>query len=230
MSAAAQDPIAAQATRAALDDQVRRFARNWLGRELDENEHAQLAIFLAALDPASRDQASNLPMATGLRDQAGNTIDAGRQRIQNMIRQSLGRTQAAVIGNAKAERAAETAVLGAVERASSLQDLRPTKPAAGAADSREDPLIAQIAGRLTELIKIEVEACFQQQFGPLALQLQAVIEAAQASGLLPKAESDAAAELPAKPTENSGKTAAAGAHADAAEKPAATSVPASQAD
>ncbi|MEH6418128.1 hypothetical protein [Pseudomonas sp. CGJS7] len=194
MAAVAKTAADLAAARVALDEQVRRFARNWLGRELDDAEHTQLTIFLAALDSDSRDQASNLPIGGGLRGQAGNTVDSERQRIQNLIRQTLGRTQTAIIGNANAERAAETAVLGAVERASSLQDLRPPKPAAATPEQRDDPLIAQIAGRLTELIKIEVEKCFQEQFGPLALQLQAVIEAARSSGLLPKGDADSPGE------------------------------------
>jgi len=219
MAAVAKTAADLAAARVALDEQVRRFARNWLGRELDDAEHTQLTIFLAALDSDSRDQASNLPIGGGgLRGQAGNTVDSERQRIQNLIRQTLGRTQTAIIGNANAERAAETAVLGAVERASSLQDLRPPKPAAATPEQRDDPLIAQIAGRLTELIKIEVEKCFQEQFGPLALQLQAVIEAARSSGLLPKGDADSPGESGA----DGGASASSSASGNAAGASAAT--------
>lgn len=184
------------------DRQLRLFAKNYFG--LDETQCAQVA---ALMDAQSLPASPPARAGDGPGAQAASTIDIGRQHIQNVIRQSLGRTQTAVMGNAKAERAAETAVLGAVERATSLQDLRPTRPAGGAQAPAEDPLIAHIAARLTELIKLEVDACFQQQIGPLASQLRDVIQAAQSNGLLPETSDAASSDESRGTTENSGKSA-----------------------
>ncbi|KRB03339.1 hypothetical protein [Lysobacter sp. Root690] len=201
----------------ALDIQFAEFARDWLGIELGAEERARVRGAIAMLEAQQRMQASQATQATqasagAARRPAGRAIDLDRQRIQNLIDQHLSRTQVTVLGNASAERAAESAVLGAVERAQSLDDLRPPKPAAGAGANanqapRTDPLIAQIADQLTGLIKREVDACFQQQFGPLASQLQAVIDAAQDSGLLARKSDSASLDESRGTAENSGKTA-----------------------
>ncbi|UOF15707.1 hypothetical protein IEQ11_03295 [Lysobacter capsici] len=199
----------------ALDAQLTEFARDWLGIELGAEERARVRGAIAMLEAQQRMQASQAAQASAggaARRPAGSVIDLDRQRIQNLIDHNLSRTQATVLGNARAERAAETAVLGAVERAQSLDDLRPPKPAAGASAganqaSRTDPLIAQIADQLTGLIKREVDACFQQQFGPLANQLQAVIDAAQDSGLLARKSDSASSDESRGTAENSGKPA-----------------------
>ncbi|MBN7135503.1 hypothetical protein A7A76_12110 [Lysobacter enzymogenes] len=161
---------------------MRSFARIQLGRALQVEEQQVLSAYVAmvgaqSLPPAP---ASPPPSPGG----AAGVLESGRQQIEAVIRQSLNRAQAAVDGNAKAERAAETAVLGAVERAQSLQDLMPAKPAPGAAAIPPTPM-EQIAVRLAELVRHEVDACFQRQIGPLARQLQDVIGAAQSNGLLP---------------------------------------------
>lgn len=207
-AAPAADPAAT-----ALDAQLAEFARDWLGIELGTEERARVRGAIAMLEAQQRMQAAQAAQASAgatARRPAGSVIDLDRQRIQNLIDQNLSRTQATVLGNARAERAAETAVLGAVERAQSLDDLRAPKPAAGANANqvpRTDPLIAQIADQLTGLIKHEVDACFQQQFGPLASQLQAVIDAAQDSGLLARKSDSASSDESRGSTENSGKTA-----------------------
>jgi hypothetical protein len=224
MSAVAKQPIAAQAARSDLDEQLRVFARNYFDLELTEAQRAELALHLTASDARTRAQAG--AAAGGRRGQAGDAIDEERQRIQAVIKQSLGRAQAALISNAQAERAAESAVLGALERTDSLEGLRPKDLPPGA----QPPLISQIAGRLTELIKAEVDACFQQQFGPLALQLQAVIDTAQAKGLLPKKDEDDAAGDASKNEKNTEKTASSAAAGTARDKSANSAAPASQRD
>jgi|GEM_PF-1029403 len=198
----------------ALDAQFTEFARDWLGIELGAEERARVRGAIAVLEAQQRMQAAQAANAASARRPGGSAIDMDRRRIQNLIDQNLSRTQATVMGNARAERAAEAAVLGAVERAQSLDDLRPPKPAAGAGTGaaanqapRTDPLIAQIADQLTGLIKREVDACFQQQFGPLASQLQAVIDAAQDSGLLARKSDSASSDESRGTAENSGKTA-----------------------
>ena len=185
--AAAPAPAPAPAPASALselDEAVRSFARTQLGRALQAEEQQVLSAYVAMVGAQSQPPAPASPSPSPPPGGAAGVLENGRQQIEAVIRQSLNRAQAAVDGNAKAERAAETAVLGAVERAQSLQDLMPAKPAPGAAAIPPTPM-EQIAARLADLVRHEVDACFQRQIGPLARQLQDVIGAAQSNGLLP---------------------------------------------
>lgn len=179
--AAAPEPASALSE---LDEAVRSFARTQLGRALQAEEQQVLSAYVAMVGAQSQPPAPASPSPSPPPGGAAGVLENGRQQIEAVIRQSLNRAQAAVDGNAKAERAAETAVLGAVERAQSLQDLMPAKPAPGAAAIPPTPM-EQIAARLADLVRHEVDACFQRQIGPLARQLQDVIGAAQSNGLLP---------------------------------------------
>ncbi|SDW08919.1 hypothetical protein SAMN05421681_101108 [Lysobacter enzymogenes] len=181
--APAPDPAPASAL-SELDEAVRSFARTQLGRALQAEEQQVLSAYVAMVGAQSQPPAPASPSPSPPPGGAAGVLENGRQQIEAVIRQSLNRAQAAVDGNAKAERAAETAVLGAVERAQSLQDLMPAKPAPGAAAIPPTPM-EQIAARLADLVRHEVDACFQRQIGPLARQLQDVIGAAQSNGLLP---------------------------------------------
>lgn len=176
---------------AELDRTVRGFAAAQVGRELQEDEQQALSVYMAVLNAQA--QASAPASATPGANPAADALDSGRQRILDVIRESLGRAQQAVTGSARAGQAAERAVLGAVERAQSLQDLMPSRPAPGGGNARATPM-ELIAAHLAELIKLEVDACFQRQIGPLAGQLQAVIDAAQANGLLPEKSGSASAD------------------------------------
>ncbi|WP_223620890.1 hypothetical protein [Lysobacter sp. ESA13C] len=208
MSRTAADPI-----RTELDHHVGLLALHVLGRELSDGERVQVSAALDAIDADSKARAAapaGAPTVGQLgRSQAGNLIESGRQRIEDVIEQSLRRTQATVRKDARAEREAEAAVLGAVERATSLDDLRPPKPPPGNAGAAgERPMIAQIADQLAHLVQLEVEACFDKQFGPLAKQLQSVIDAAKDNGLIPKTQNSAPSDESRADAENSGNSAA----------------------
>ncbi|MGJ7904633.1 hypothetical protein [Lysobacter sp. 1R34A] len=202
---------AADPVRSELDHHVGLLALRVLGRELSDDERAQVGAALDAIDADSKARAAapaGGPTVGQLgRSQAGNLIESGRQRIEEVIEQSLRRTQATVRKDARAEREAEAAVLGAVERATSLDDLRPPRPQPGAG-AGERPMIAQIADQLAHLVRLEVEARFDQQFGPLAKQLQSVIDAAKDNGLIPKTPDSASSDESRADAENSGKPAA----------------------
>lgn len=183
--AGAAPPAPPASARAELDQAVRDFARARLGRDLQPEEQQVLSAYIATIDAPP--PSAPPPPPGG----AAGVLERGRQQILDVIQQNLSRAQAAVDGNAKAERAAETAVLGAVERAQSLEDLMPAKPVPGEAAIPPTPM-EQIAVRLAELVRHEVDACFQRQIGPLARQLQDVINTAQANGLLPPATTGSA--------------------------------------
>ncbi|MGO1000465.1 hypothetical protein [Lysobacter sp. CA196] len=202
----AVDPI-----RTELDHRVDLLALHVLGRRLSDGERMEVGSVLDAIDADSKARAAAAPTVGQLgRSQAGNLIESGRQRIEDVIEQSLRRTQATVRKDARAEREAEAAVLGAVERATSLDDLRPPKPQPGnpGGATGERPMIAQIADHLAHLVHLEVEACFDKKFGPLAKQLQSVIDAAKDNGLIPKTQDSAPSDQSRADAENSGNTAA----------------------
>lgn len=170
----------------ALNEQLQTFARNWVGRELDSEEQHQLAAFVSSLD-AQEQQASQA------RTQARQVIDAGRHKIQAVIQQMLQGAESAVRQNAQSQLSAEEAALKSVEGAKTLSDLRPSalRPSQDGDTPGNQLLISQIADRLANMVKAEVDDCFDRQFSSLARQLQAVLDAAQASGLLASAQHDA---------------------------------------
>jgi hypothetical protein len=74
----------------------------------------------------------------------------------------------------------------AVAAAPSLDALRPSRlrqPQSGETIGTQ-LLVAQIADRLGNLVSKEVQACFDREFGNLAQQMQAVVDAARAAGLV----------------------------------------------
>jgi len=162
-----------------LDRQIGVFAQKWFDLNLDPDKCRQVAALLGASSAPAPRAPDPGPAAQA---KAASVVESGRERIQKVIQQGLERTQDTVRSATRSEREAEANILGAVERATSLEDLRPPKPRVG--DESAQPPLAQFAHQLQRLIRVEVDACFQQQFAPLAQQLQSVIEAARSKGLL----------------------------------------------
>lgn len=171
-----------------LTEQVHQFARQWLGHDLDENERRQLAEFLTTLS-------ANEAVLGGYTDQArrhaADIVDQGRQRVEAAMKTVLGTASAPPgEGAAPAKDAApaapltreEQAILRLLESSRTLGDLRPSHlKGTGVGETAAAQLaIAQIADRLAILIKAEVEACFERQYGPLTRQIEAVLEAGRA--------------------------------------------------
>lgn len=171
-----------------LTEQVHQFARQWLGHDLDEDERRQLAEFLTTLS-------ANEAVLGGYTDQArrhaADIVDQGRQRVEAAMKTVLGTVDAPPGGGAAPAKDAaptapltreEQAILRLLESSRTLGDLRPSHlKGAGAGETAAAQLaIAQIADRLAILIKAEVEACFERQYGPLTRQIEAVLEAGRA--------------------------------------------------
>jgi hypothetical protein len=155
-------------------------AEAYLGRALSEPELRQLRVLFP--------QPSGPPRETTRGDEARlrneRLIREGREKIDTTVGQVME----------GARRAAERAAAGAspeahalvrrLEEAGSLDDLRPSR--LNMQSRAEEPatkiVMTQIADRLANLVKHEVEARFSAQFGPLARQLEAAIRAMPTSG------------------------------------------------
>ncbi|MBO9879809.1 hypothetical protein [Xanthomonas sp. D-109] len=174
---------------------LRQFAENWLRRPLLPLEEEQLRRFASE---------TSAPPAVPAAETAGSSpslIDAERERVKGLIQQmqqTMQNSRGALNG---ATAASEAAVLKAVQSADSLGQLRPNQlrpPQSGEGGSNH-LVMSQIADRLANLVQAEVRACFEREFGSLAQQMQAVVEAARAQGLI-AAESAAPAAEPHAPS------------------------------
>jgi len=138
------------------------FAERWLDRALGDQERVrlkELAIAMATGQPASQ-----LP---AMEQRAANVIDAERERVQALIARMLAGAQDSARREVQA-RGGEAATLKAVRASPTLDDLRPSSLRASQAGetSTERLVITQIADRLGNLIRAEVDACFNKRFGP----------------------------------------------------------------
>ncbi|WP_371181421.1 hypothetical protein [Xanthomonas sacchari] len=169
---------------------LRQFAQRWLGRALLPLEEEQLRRFASE---------TSAPPAVPAAETAGTSpslIDAERQRVQGLIQQMMQKMQNTRGDLDGATAASEAAVLRAVQSANSLDQLRPGQlrpPQSGEGGSNQ-LVMSQIADRLANLVQAEVRACFEREFGSLAQQMQAVVEAARAQGLIAATPAAPAAE------------------------------------
>ncbi|MET0583087.1 MAG: hypothetical protein ABWZ08_14105 [Pseudoxanthomonas sp.] len=176
------------------------FAQRWLGRPLTSVEEEQLRLFAAetAASPAAPPAIPGVKVAGA----SLSLIDAERQRVNGLIQQMMQAMQNTRGDLSGATAASEAAVLKAVESAKSLDQLRPgqLRPPQNGEGGSNHMVMSQIADRLANLVQAEVRACFDREFGNLAQQMQAVVEAARAQGLIaaaPAAEPEAPPPPPA---------------------------------
>jgi hypothetical protein len=168
---------------------LRTLAESWLKRPLITTELAQLEQFqrdwgnatasggasqggMAPAAPVSGDPAAQV------RQQAAQAVSEAKQRSESAIRDVLKKLQGTTAQALQAHESEEQAILRIVEAARSLNDLRPSvlNLAASGAPPSAQVMLPQIADRLVNLIKTEVDQCFERHFGPLQRQLAAVIE------------------------------------------------------
>lgn len=176
---------------------LRQFAEKWLGRPLVGAEEEQLQRFASETATPPAVPAADVAAASP------SLIDAERQRVQGLIQQMMQKMQNTRGDLNGATAASEAAVLKAVESAKSLDQLRPgqLRPPQNGEGGSNHMVMSQIADRLANLVQAEVRACFEREFGSLAQQMQAVVEAARAQGLIgaPPAASAAEPQAPASP-------------------------------
>jgi hypothetical protein len=104
----------------------------------------------------------------------------------------------------------EQAILKLLESCKTLSDLRPASLNPGLANLQAGNRLAltQIADHLANLAKQEVESRFNQHFGPLAAQLQALIErlSAEESARAAGAGADVAQNAPQGASQSTGQS------------------------
>lgn len=158
---------------------LRRLATTWLQRPLTAAELAELEHFQqsTAKDQPGQSAASSTDPAVHARLQAAQVVNEGRQRSESLIREVLQKLKASAAQALQAQEREEQAILKIVETAQSLNDLRPSMlvtPASGLPPAAQLAL-PQIADRLANLVKTEVEQCFERYFGPLQRQLASAL-------------------------------------------------------
>ncbi|WP_199542270.1 hypothetical protein [Paraburkholderia kururiensis] len=167
-----------------VSSSLRRLAETWLKRSLTPAEARELENFQQSW--ASGDAPAAMPATTQVRGnttssdpadharaQAAQALAEGRQRSENVIRDILQKLQSTAAQALQAHEHEEAAILKIVESARSLNDLRPSAlslPGSGVPPAAQ-LVLPQIADRLANLVKSEVERCFQQNFGPLQREL-----------------------------------------------------------
>ncbi len=160
-----------------LAAQLHQLAEGWLKRPLTADEERELAVFRSAF-AAGRDHGVD-SFSDQVRAQATRAVNEGRQRAQAAIQSVLQGSQQVAQQVAREREHEDQAILRVVEAAKSLADLRPS--ALHQARDGETPggriVIAQIADRLANLVKAEVDACFERQVGPLVQKIEAAVNA-----------------------------------------------------
>jgi hypothetical protein len=169
MSQTDQDPSAA----------LRSIAVAWLKRSLTAQEEQELMAFQKSMgEPAGNASvpASSDPAAHA-RAQAEQALKEGQARTDTTVREVLQKIQSTTTQALQAQDREAQAILKVVEAAKSLTDLRPSALNASAANVPANSRIAmsQIADRLANLVKTEVEQSFKQNFGRLQQQLEQAI-------------------------------------------------------
>jgi hypothetical protein len=172
---------------------LRNLAQTWLKRGLTAAELSELEHFQRAWanqdrnSPGAAGAAASGDPAAHARLQAEQALNEGRQRSESLIRDVLQKLQTTTSQALQAHEREEQAILKIVQTAHSLNDLRPSAlmPPASGLPPAAQLAIPQIADRLANLVKTEVEQCFERYFGPLQRQLADALERIASSNATP---------------------------------------------
>ena len=165
---ASEDPISTQ---------LHTLAERWLKRPLTAAETQELARFRQSLEHGGA-AAAGQPVAQA----AARAVHDARQQAQAAIQNVLEGARQLTQRMASEREQEDRAILRMVESASSLADLRPSALPGG--DEHASPAgqiaITQIADRLANLVRTEVQACFERRLSPLASRVEALLGEAPA--------------------------------------------------
>ncbi|PHV09713.1 hypothetical protein [Chitinimonas sp. BJB300] len=153
---------------------LRQIAEDYLARSLSPDEEQQLL----SLQQNIQSQAPAAPSQAQLaRQQVQRTIAQGQIHANSTMREILESIQASSSKALQVQETEEQAILKLLESSQSLAELRPSslQPAMAGLQASSQLALTQIADHLSNLAKKEVENCFNQYFGPLTQQLQAVV-------------------------------------------------------
>lgn len=148
--------------------------QQYVGRDLSTPEALVLATIFPSLQsrsPGSQNGAGDI--VGQARERAEQALESERQRVAETIKQTLGSLVAAPGGPASAQ---ESGALALLNKATSLQQLQQAGQAAFPGKRTDAPPIVQIGERLMELVKEEVDRCFQEQFGKLNQQMAETLQ------------------------------------------------------
>lgn len=174
---------------------LRQLAEAFLKRPLTAEEEHELETFQrsnARTPAADGSTAASGDPAEHARAQAAQAVNEGRMRADSAIRDILHNIQGTTTQALRAYEHEEQAILKVVQAARTLADLRPSVLGA----ERNTPAggrmaLSQIADRLANLVKTEVEQNFQQTFGRLQQQMESAIGELHAARQAPQQESAA---------------------------------------
>ncbi|KAB8181304.1 hypothetical protein [Marilutibacter maris] len=184
------------------------FSERYLKRALTEAERETLdslvasGMSIAPPDPGDTDPVRLVVDAVKSGQQ---TIDETLSRVREEAANHLARAGAGADSETHA-------LLQVLEKAEDLGALRPSRLQPGQASSNSHVLMTQIADRLANLVKKEVESLFQSRFGALAQQLEqalAALPGASAEPVQATPETPAAEPVP-EPAPQAGKSSAKG--------------------
>lgn len=147
-----------------LNPELRQIVEQYLNRPLEPQEALLLLNFQQGLQPQSAPPID-------ARQQAQQAISQGRARAVSSVRDTLEAIQASTNQALQVQEKQEQAILKLFEDSRPLAELRPSSQQAG-----NQLALTQIAEHLANLARQEVKNCFQETFGPLTEQLQALVQ------------------------------------------------------
>ncbi len=155
-----------------ISTQLHTLAERWLKRPLTAAEMQELARFRQSLG-SEGGVAADQPVAQA----AARAVRDARQQAQAAIQSVLEGARELTQRMASEREQEDRVILRMVESASSLADLRPSALPAGDGQASPEGQIAitQIADRLANLVRTEVQSCFEQRLSPLASRIEALL-------------------------------------------------------
>lgn len=161
-----------------LNPGLRQIAEQYLGRPLAGDETQTLFGLQQQLQ---RQPAPTSGAVQQARQQAMQLISQGQHQASSGMRHILESIHQSSSVALQVQEQEEQAILKLLEGTQTLAELRPSalQPGRGELQPASQLALTQIADHLSNLARQEVERCFQQTFGPLTEQLQALAQQMQ---------------------------------------------------
>ncbi|MBX9297604.1 hypothetical protein [Chromobacterium piscinae] len=157
-----------------LNPQLRQVAEQYLERPLEAEEEQQL---LSLQQNIQSQPPAPLGATQQAKQQAQQAISQSQAKAGASVKDILQTIQTSSSKALQVQEAEEQAILKLLEGSKTLSELRPAamQPMGNGLKPGSQLAMAQIADHLSNLARKEVENCFNQYFGPLNQQLQALV-------------------------------------------------------